>query len=143
MGLYSRIVKKALDKFNNHTTNHSAMAYFDGTCAFNPEFVYSSTERHSLLYYKLPVFQDPRPDLVREWVRYVAQANEHAAEIISGNRDGTLGMYPTLFQLAWFYIHLPVSNAEVERSFSKLSKPQDFDRQNMTYEFRKDVVVDV
>jgi hypothetical protein len=114
--------KIALQKFEKHILNHSALPLFEAIQCFDPRYIHSQIERTNILLYSIiPEFKIPNLNLIQEWGIY-----SNLNEIINSEKDFDLENYwiekknilPTLANIALIYIWLPVSGVDVERSFS-------------------------
>ncbi len=126
--IFSEAFRVALTKFEKHINSHSALPLFNAIQCFNPQFIQSFQNRHSLANYNLILeFQNPSNTLITEWSIYCGLVE------IFEEGDLDLNQYwqekkrslPNLSKIALVYIWLPVSGVDVERSFSNYKRILD------------------
>jgi hypothetical protein len=139
-----------LQKLRKHLDTHGAVELFAATRCFDPEFMAQPGNRryHCISNLRNLTEMASPTELVRhDWAKYLLVVQE-AARAIGLKRDSNesnklrsplaewwheqQSHLVHLFPIAWFYIHLPVSSAEVERAFSVLTTLEASDRLNMT-----------
>lgn len=117
---FKQAYQLALDKWNKHIRQHSALPLFRNIQCFDPRFVRAQVNRQNIISYtNIIEFQNPTNVLLDEWGIYC-----RLEEIIEGELD--LDNYwkeksttlPNLSKIALIYIWLPVAGVDVERSFS-------------------------
>jgi len=133
--IFFKAFKVALTKFEKHINSHSALPLFNAIQCFNPQFIQSFQNRHSLANYNLILeFQNPSNTLITEWSIYCGLVE------IFGEDDLDLNQYwqekkrslPNLSKIALVYIWLPVSGVDVERSFSNYKRILDDRRRSLS-----------
>ena len=132
--IFSEAFRVALTKFEKHINSHSALPLFNAIQCFNPQFIQSFQNRHSLANYNLILeFQNPSNTLITEWSIYCGLVE------IFGEDDLDLNQYwqekkrslPNLSKIALVYIWLPVSGVDIERSFSNYKRILDDRRRSL------------
>src|SRR6266540_5919841 len=133
--IFSEAFRVALTKFEKHINSHSALPLFNAIQCFNPQFIQSFQNRHSLANYNLILeFQNPSNTLITEWSIYCGLVE------IFGEVDLDLNQYwqekkrslPNLSKIALVYIWLPVSGVDVEHSFSNYKRILDDRRRSLS-----------
>src|SRR6266540_4072713 len=133
--IFFEVFRVVLTKFEKHINSHSALPLFNAIQCFNPQFIQSFQNRHSLANYNLiSEFQNPSNTLITEWSIY--------CDLVEIFEEGDLDLnqywqekkrsLPNLSKIALVYIWLPVSGVDVERNFSNYKRILDDRRRSLS-----------
>ncbi|GET02357.1 transcription factor E2F6 isoform X2 [Rhizophagus clarus] len=120
VSLFSRAFILANEKCEKHISYHPALLFFKAIQCFDPKFIQSNSSNHNIENYRIiKEFCLPTDTLIQEWAIYCG-LNESIEEFddLDLYWRGKKHILPELSSLALIYIWLPVSDIDIERSFS-------------------------
>ncbi len=133
--LFQQSFFPALYKFDAHITEHPSRDLFQAIQIFDVKWFHQTPAAHDIQLYEqhLPELQLPSAALLQEWSLYVnIQDYIYEEGELAQWWEGQSETLPLLTEIALDYIWLPVSNADVERSFSVYANILRNDRQRLS-----------
>lgn len=134
--IFGKAFNLAYNKFTKHIKHHSALPLFKSIQCFNPQFICGDILKHNLSTYSdIFEFKNPSNQLINEWNTYCNMVENFGVSVgfdLEKYWKDKLYTLPVLSKIALVYIWIPVSAADVERSFSNYKHILDDRRRSLT-----------